>query len=187
MNRQRLRKETYALETVDPKLRERFENEIQRVVHEPLKPWERILALVLLPVMVGVSIFCGRLWLIAPTEYSSFVRTEIGIVSVVCVLLAGLLVLEVKKRRHPRNGLAMAGAAFGAFVAIVAVSIIMAGSVEPDLLAAVVVVGFVLICERIKTAELRIRESVLKQELRVIQFAEHLGRVIPERQEESRS
>lgn len=59
-------------------------------------------------------------------------------------------------------------------MAIVALSIMMTGSVEPELLAAVVVEGLVFVCERVKTAELRIREHLLRQQLRLLQLAEEL-------------
>jgi hypothetical protein len=39
------------------------------------------------------------------------------------------------------------------------------------------VVGFVVVWERVKIAELHIREYMLRQELRLAQFQEHLGNV----------
>ena len=127
--------------------------------------------------MAGLSLFSGRLWLLPLPEHSALVRTEIGIVSLISALMAAWAVLVVKKGRHLKNDYVVPVVAFGFFVAMIAGSIAMTGSVELDLLAATMVVGFACVWERIKIAELRIRENILRQELRLIQFAEQLGRV----------
>jgi len=177
MNRQQLRKEMFDLETVNPELKEQFQKQIQSIVDKTLKPWERILALILMPVAAGLSLFCGRLWLLAAPVYSSLVRAEAGIVSLIGALLVAWAILVVKKNRHLTNGLVIPTVAFGFFVAMIVVSIAMTGSVELDLIAATMLVGFVCIWERIKIAELRIRENLLRQELRLAQFTENMGRV----------
>jgi len=176
MNRQQLRKEMFDVETVNPELKEHFHKQIQNIVDNPLKPWERILALLLMPVMGGLSLFCGRLWLLAAPEYSPLVRAEIGMVALISVLLVAWAILVVRKKRHLRNRLVIPAVALGFFVAMIVVSIVMTGRVELDLLAATMLVGFVSVWERITIAELRIRENILRQELRLIQFTEHLGR-----------
>ena len=90
-------------------------------------------------------------------------------------LLAVWSILVVKKRRHLRNNLLVPAIAFGMFVAMIALSVAMTGNVDADLLAAAMVVGFACVWNRVKIAELRIRENILRQELRLAEFIERFG------------
>lgn len=177
MNRQQFREEMFELETVTPELKEKFRKEIQNIVEKPLKSWERILALLIIPFGIGLALLCGGLWFLADSEYSRLIRTEIGVVSLIGALLAVWSILVVKKGRHLKNDFLVPVVAFGIFVTMIVVSIAMTGSVDADLLAATMVVGFVFVCERVKIAELHIRENILRQELRLAEFTEHFGGV----------
>lgn len=177
MNRLQLRKEVFELETVNPELKEQFRKEIQSIVEKPLKPWERLLAIIIMPVGIGLSLFCCGLWFRADPALSGLIRAEVGIVSLISALMAVWAFFVVKQGRHLRNDFITPSIAFGLFVAMIAVSIAMTGSVDTDLLAAAMVVGFACVWDRIKIAELHIRENILRQELRVIQLTEHLGRL----------
>jgi len=175
MSKEQFREKVFELETVTPELKESFRKEIRNIVEKPLKPWERILAVLLIPIGIGIAIFGGRLWFLAGPEYSRLIRSEIGIASVIGALLAIWSILVVKKRRHLRNNLLVPAIAFGMFVAMIALSVAMTGNVDIDLLAATMVVGFACVWDRVKIAELRIRENILRQELRLAEFIERFG------------
>ena len=177
MNRLQLRKEVLEMETINPELKEQFQKEIHSMVEKPLKPWERLLAVILMPVGIGLSLFCGGLLFCADPAFSGLIRAEVGVVSFISTLMAVWAFFVVKQGRHLRNDLITPVVAFGFFVAMIAVSIAMTGSVDADLLAATMVVGFVFVWERVKIAELNIRENILRQELRLAQLSEQLERL----------
>ncbi len=172
MTHQQFREDVFDLQKVTPALKAKFQKEIREIVERPLKPWERIFCILLIPAMLGLAIFCAIQWLRPHPDHSQFIRSEIGISFLIVALLAGWLIYIVKKGRHVRNSLIVSAIAFGMFVAMTALSLAMTGTVEADLLAATMVVGFATVWDRVKMAEMHIRENILRQELRLVEFSE---------------
>lgn len=172
MNWEQLRKQVFGLETTTPELKEEFETALRQILLSPLKPWERAAAVALVPFGFLLTGFCALSLLMKPDVFSTLIQAQVVLAALVGMLLAGWALRVLRTGRHLRNRLLFPSVAFGLFVAMIVISIALTGSVEQDLLAATMLIGFVFVWERVEVAELRIRETALRQELQLIELTD---------------
>jgi hypothetical protein len=165
MNERERREDILQLDVAPEHLAGRIRQQIADMLEKPLRLWERLLvALVAVSTLAGSVVICSilllRTDLVAVQRFYLFVAlllASLGIVWSLSTLRRGVL-------RPATDDVLMEGVVWAFFVAVVCWELLMdrGDGAMADAIAAIVLVGFPFTWSRVRAAELRTRETILR-------------------------
>ncbi|UCH35870.1 MAG: hypothetical protein JSV65_05820 [Armatimonadota bacterium] len=164
MNDTERREDILQLDAIPADLRDRLRRQVMGMLHQPLSLWERLLLAWVAVLMVGLAVFCALM--LFRTDLAASQRFYL----VVTLPLAGVVAvwsfhtLRRGTRRPMKDDVLVEGAAWLFFVIVVCWELITGRgeSAVVAIIVAIVLVGFPITWGRVRTSELRIRETVLR-------------------------
>ena len=180
MSNSELRDKVLELETYPEDLKDRIREKIIHTRERPLKVWERpFLAFWCIPVglvLLGVAIW-GLTRYDAVTQIPGHKLVGLAFCFLFgCGLLVSCSIALKKGALRLRSTPLMIYAALGFVVFWICAAMITGRHVTGGDLAGLIVVGVCVICTRIESSELRLRERVLRNELALAELSELVSR-----------
>ena len=168
MDETKLMNDVMRLDAPPPRLREALEAHVERALFRRIKPWERLLLVAVAVLCIGGGAACAIHYFTADalTAVQRFYLTV-----TVPVAAAGALWCLTSLRRNTFDTIRdtiRVPVVVWAFLTVVLVAEIVTERPESAIvktIAAIVVIGFPLTWDRIRAAELRIQETVLRAAL----------------------
>ena len=176
MSDSELRDKVLELEPYPEDLKDRIREKIIHTRERPLKVWERALV-AFACVVAGMMLLGVATWVItdfnAISQRPTYILIGLAVsVLLLCWVLVLLSMSLMKGTARPRIESLLIYAAFGFVVYMVVAVMFSHRPVAGDDLAALIVVGVCVICTRIESSELRLRERVLRNELALAELSE---------------
>ena len=171
-----LRDEVLKLDPYPEDLKERIREKIIHTRERPLKAWERpFLAFWCMP--VGLGLLGVAIWGLTRYDTVSHIPGHTFVGLAFCFLFGcGLLVfcsMALKKGALRLRSTSFAVyAAFGFVLFWICAAMITGRDVTSSDVAGLIVVSVCVVCTRIESSELRLRESVLRDELALAELSE---------------
>jgi hypothetical protein len=175
MSNDELRNEVLGLEPYPEDLKDRIREKILHTKERPLKPWERLLtaffSVALVMILLGAIWYMIRLDAISRAPIYILVGVGFSLLAGVYTLVSLLISLKRGTERQRDESIIVYGVA-GLVLYMVVAAMFTDKGVEGSDLAVLTIVGVGLIYTRINSAELRLREQVLRNELALAELSE---------------